>query len=202
MEGVGLFHQVKAWQVGIKGPYRPERIISLIFRSAVTPGAVADALRRSIDEEHRTLFSLSGYRGSLPVLGEVTGTTFRLQRRRYWHNDFAPNFYGEIQTEASGSRIEAHFDVSRWVRTFMRFWLAGVVLLGGPIFVLSVLDYFTGSHHTSGDNRIGLIVPPALVLWGFLLPRIGRWFGVGDERFLLEFVQQTLAAQIEEQVFR
>ncbi len=201
MENFRLLHQVKAQQVRIRGLWTPERIISLVFRSALTPSAVADALRRSIDEERRTLFSLSGYRGSLPVLGEVTETTFRLQKRRYWRNDFAPNLYGEIQTEAGGSRIEAHFDVPRWVKTFMRFWLAGVVLLGGPIFVLSALDYLTGSHHTTGDNRVGLIVAPAMVLWGFLLPRIGRWFGVGDERFLIEFVQQTLAAQIEEQGF-
>jgi hypothetical protein len=136
------------------------------------------------------------------VLGEVTETTFRLRKRKCWRNDFAPNLYGKIQTEAGGSRIETHFDVSRWIKLFMRFWLAGVLLLGGPIFVLSALDYLTGSHHTSGDNWVGLIVPPAMVLWGFLLPRIGRRFGVGDERFLLEFVQQTLAAQIEEQVFR
>jgi hypothetical protein len=76
------------------------------------------------------------------------------------------------------------------------------VLLGEPIFVLSALDYLTGSHHTTGNNTVGLIVPPAMVLWGFLLPRIGRWFGACDERFLLEFVQQTLAAQIEEPFFR
>lgn len=172
----------------------------MVFRSALAPDSVADTLRRSIDEERRTLFSLSGYQGSLPVLGEVNGTTFRLQKRRYWRNDFAPNLYGKILAEAGGSRIEAHFDLSRWVRIFMRFWLGGVLLLGGPIFVLSTLDYFTGSHHTSGDIWVGLVVPPAMVLWGFLLPRIGHWFGLGDERFLLDFVQQKLAAQIEDQI--
>jgi hypothetical protein len=56
---------------------------SVILHSALTPMAVADALRRAIDEERRTLFSLSGYRGSCPVLGEVTKSTFRVQKRRY-----------------------------------------------------------------------------------------------------------------------
>jgi hypothetical protein len=37
-----------------------------------------------------------------------------------------------------------------------------------------------------------------MILWGFLLPRIGRLFGQGDEPFLLEFVQQALAARLEE----
>src|SRR5690349_8801085 len=99
-----------------------------------------------------------------------------------------------------GSRIEAHFDVSPWVKMFMRFWIAAVALFGAPIFVLSSLDYFTGSHHMSGETWVGLTVPPTMVLWGFLLPRIGRFLGIGDERFLLAFVQQTLAARIEEQV--
>jgi hypothetical protein len=172
----------------------------IVLHSGLAPTVLADALRRSIDEERRTFFSLSGYRGSCSVLGEVTESTFRLQRRRYWRNDFAPHLYGQFQPEAGGSRIEAHFDVSRWVKTFMKIWLVGAVLLGAPIFVLCALDAITGSHHTTGDVRVGLIVPPALILWGFVLPKLGRMFGVGDERFLLEFVQQTLAARIEQVV--
>jgi len=134
------------------------------------------------------------------VLGEVTETSFRLQKRRYWRNDFAPNLYGKIHTEATGSRIEGHFDVSRSVKIFMRVWLAGVVLLGGPIFVLSVFDRFSGSHYTTGDDWVGVIVPPAMILWGFLLPKIGLWVGGSDKRFLAEFVTQTLAAKIEEEI--
>jgi hypothetical protein len=175
---------------------------SIVLHSALAPIAVADALRRSVDRERRTLFSLSGYRGSLPVLGEVTESTFRLQKRRYWRNDFAPHLYGQFQPEAGGTSIEAHFDVSRWTRNFMRFWLVGVALLSGPIFVLCLLDLTTGSHHTTGDARVGLIVPVALVLGGILLPKIGRLLGRGEERFLLDFLQQTLAARVKEPVLR
>lgn len=174
----------------------------IILHSALAPLPLADALRRSIDAERRTLFSLSGYRGSCSVLGEVKENTFRLQRRRYWRNDFAPHLYGQFQPESGGSRIEAHFDVSRWVKTFGKIWLAGAVLLGAPIFVLSALDLLTGSHYTTGDIRVGLIGPPALILWGFVLPRLGRLFGRGDEQFLVEFIQHTLAARIEDQVVR
>jgi hypothetical protein len=173
---------------------------SLVLHSALAPNAVADALRRSIDEEQRTFFSLTGYRGSSPVLGVITDNTFRLRRRRYWRNDFAPCFYGQFHSESGGSRIEAHFDMSPWTRNFMRLWLAGVTILGGPIFVLCLIDLTTGSHYTSGDARVGLIVPPAMILWGFVLPKIGRLFGSGDEQILSEFVQQTLAARIEEPV--
>jgi hypothetical protein len=87
---------------------------SVILSSALTPVALADALCRSIDEERRTLFSLSGYRGSRTVLGEVTENTFRLRKRRYRRNDFAPHFYGQFQQELGGSRIEGYFDVGHF----------------------------------------------------------------------------------------
>ena len=174
--------------------------MTLTMHSALAPAALAQALYRSIDEERRTLFSLSGYKGSLPILGEVTEATFRLQRRRFWRNDFAPQLYGKFQTETGGSRIEACFDMSPWVKMFMRIWMIGVAVIGAPIFVLSALDLITGSHYISGDRYVGLIVPPAMITWGLLLPRIGRLFGQADERFLLDFIQQTLAAQVEKQV--
>jgi hypothetical protein len=124
----------------------------------------------------------SRYPGIVALLREVTESTFRLQKRRYWRNDFAPHLYGQFQPEAGGSRIEAHFDVSRWVKTFMKIWLVGAILLGLPIFVLSALDALTGSHHTTGDVHVGLIVPPALILWGLVLPKLGRLLSRGDER--------------------
>jgi hypothetical protein len=173
---------------------------SLVLHSTLDPNAVADALRRSIDEERRTIFSLTGYYGSSPVLGVVTENTFRLRRRRYWRNDFAPCFYGQFYSETGGSRIEARFDLSPWTRNFMRLWLAGVTILGAPIFVTCLIDLTTGNHYISGDAVVGLIVPPAMILWGFVLPKIGRLFGLGDEQALSDFVQEILAARIEEPV--
>jgi hypothetical protein len=159
---------------------------------------LSDALRRSIDEERRTLFSLSGFKGSCPVLGEVGESAFRLQRRRYWRNDFAPHLYAKFQTDTGGTRIDAHFDLSSWVKTFMRIWLCGVVLIGGPIFVLSALDKLTGSHYTTGDSLVGLIVPPAMIVTGLLAPKMGRFLASSDEGFLLGFIQRTLAARLEQ----
>lgn len=171
----------------------------VLLHSALDPTTAADALRRSIDEERRTIFSMSGYEGNLPVIGEVTESVFRLQKRRFWRNDFAPHFFGTFHSEpTAGTKIEGHFDISPSVKNFMRFWLIGVMLLGGPVFVLSLLDVSTGSHYMSGDTWVGVIVPPAMVLFGILLPRIGRIFGQGDERFILEHVQHALAARVDE----
>ncbi len=80
----------------------------------------------------------------------------------------------------------------------MRVWLAGAVLIGTPIFVETVMDITTGSHHMSGDRWVGLLVPPVLVFFGTAVPKLGRLLGKKDERFILEHLQNTLAARVEE----
>jgi hypothetical protein len=170
-----------------------------VLHSALTPNAVADALRRSIDEQRWTPFSLSGCKGNRPLLGEVCENTFKIQKRKYYRNDFAGQLYARFTPEPSGTRIEAYFDYPRWARYFMRIWLAFAVLVGTPIFVETLSDVVRNSHYTSGDKWVGLIVPPLLVLFGTVLPKFGRLLGKSDERFMLEQIQNTLAARIEGQ---
>jgi hypothetical protein len=169
----------------------------VILHSALVPEAVIAALHLSVDEEHRTLFSFSGYKGSRPVLGEIGVDNFRVQKRRYWRNDFAPHFYGRLYQETGGTRIEGYFDSARWVKLFMRFWIGAVVLFGSPIFIRSLLDVTTVSRNVIGDAWVGVIVPPAMVAFGFLLPKFGRLLGRGEERLLLAFLENSLVARTE-----
>ena len=80
----------------------------------------------------------------------------------------------------------------------MRLWLLIVTIIGIPIFILSLSDYLHHSSNANNDNWVGIIVPLALVAWGFILPGIGRLIGRGDERLIREFIQNTLAARAEE----
>jgi hypothetical protein len=169
-----------------------------VLHSVLTPNAVADALRRSIDEQRWTPFSLSGFKGKLPLVGEVGENTFKIQKRKYYRNDFAGQLYARFAPEPGGTRIEGYFDYPRWARYFMWIWLAFGVLVGTPIFVGALSDVVRNSHYMSGDKWVGLIVPPGLVLFGTVLPKFGRLLGKSDERFLLEHVQNTIAARIEE----
>ena len=79
----------------------------------------------------------------------------------------------------------------------MRIWLGFAVLVGTPIFIGTWSDVIKASNYMSGDKWVGLIVAPALVLFGTVLPKFGRRIGKSDERFMLEHVQNTLAARIE-----
>src|SRR5262249_7800059 len=115
-----------------------KKLITLL--SPMSSAAAAAALRGSMDEERRALFSLSGFQGEQDVIGSVHGNNIHMQKRRYWRNDFAPHFYGVLQPDPSGTRIEGHFDTSEWVRTFMRVWLLGVGVFGGIFFVVCLRD--------------------------------------------------------------
>jgi hypothetical protein len=169
-----------------------------VLHSALTPDAVADALRRSIDEQRWTPFSLSGYKGNLPLLGEVGENTFKILKRTYYRNDFAGHLYAQFAPEPGGTRIDGYFDYPPWARYFMWIWLAFAVLVGTPMFVGTLSDVVRNSPYTSGDKWVGLIVPPVLVLFGTVLPKFGRLLGKRDERFMLEHIQNILAARIEE----
>jgi hypothetical protein len=165
-----------------------------VLHSTLAPSAMADALRRSIDEGHRTLFSLSGYKGTKLILGEVGQNTFKLQKRRYSRNDFAGQFFARFEPERGGTRIEGYFDAPPWARWYMRIWLAGAVLIGTPLFISTLVDMSRGSSRP--NDWVGLVVPPALILFGVAMPMVGRLFGRPDRRLILEHVQHTLGARL------
>ncbi len=168
-----------------------------VLHSPLSPTAALSALRSAVDEEHRTLFSLSGYKGEKPVLGDIESSQFRVQKRRYSRNDFAGHFYGRIQAESSGSRIEGYFDWPKWARWYMRIWLSFAVLVGIPIFAETVWNIGSGKTQWAND-WVGIVVPPVLILFGLVMPKIGRLFGKKDRRFLVEYVQHSLMAQPEQ----
>lgn len=176
----------------------PRKLIA--FHSALPPDAVIAALNREADKEQWTLLSLSGYKGDKPLLLKAGNGTFRLQKRPspFRRNDFARRFYARFEPEPGGTRIEGYFDMPQWSKWFMRVWLGSVIALGVPIFTLTLLTMLTGSRYVNGDNWVGLAVPPALILFGTLMPKIGRYLGRKDEQFILQFIQNTLAARMEQ----
>ena len=187
----------------------PDSIASLAFQEFAlkfrhfitlkTGFSAEECLRRlteSIDPESPTVFSLTGFKGSRDVIGRVNGYEFCLHKRRFYRNDFAPQFYGNFQTRDRGTNIEGYFDMPRWTKIFMRIWTGFAVAIGIPTFAICFADVFLGGRSVSGDPRIGLIVPPVLILFGILLPKFGLWLGRYEERFILEFLQSTLIAEV------
>ena len=171
---------------------KPENIV---LRSAIPPDECIRRIEASTDPGSRSVFSLSGYKGSKPLLVKFDGNQFKLWKRRYYRNDFAPYFFGTFSPDNKGTRLEGQFDMNRWVKIFMRIWIAFAVVFTIPIF------FATLTQSTRGNAWVGVIVPIGLVIFGIFLPKFGRWMGRGEEKFMREFLQTTLGAQPAESQF-
>jgi hypothetical protein len=148
-------------------------------------------LREGTDIGVRTIFPFSGYKGKKPVLSKFDGDQFTLWKRKYYRNDFVPYFYGALTPEAAGTRIEGRFDMNKFTKIFMRVWLAFVALTGLPV-VYSAL-----SNGRNADALFGAEVAGGMLAFGFLMPKFGQLIGKGQERYLREFLETTLAARAD-----
>jgi len=152
-------------------------------------------IQESTDPGDRTIFSLSGYKGSRPLLLKFSGNQFTLWKRRYYRNDFAPYFFGTLSPENQGTRLEGHFDMNRWVKIFMRIWIIFAIMFTLPV-VFAML-----SRTIQGNAWAGILIPIGLVAFGIFLPKFGRWMGKGEEKLMTEFLETTLAAKPMESQF-
>src|SRR5258708_21652461 len=149
------------------------KILDVVLHSDYSPGQCLAKLAERIDIDRLTLFSLSGYRGEKPILGRIVGNEFRLHKRRYWHNSFGPVLYGRVTDDGPGAVIEAYWDILRAARISMRIWLIFAAIFGTPIFIKSVMQLVDGKTRLVGDLWVGLVVPPAMIFFGLLLPELG-----------------------------
>jgi len=151
-----------------------------------------ECLRRMSEDTDigvRTIFSFSGYKGKKKVLSAFEGNQFRLWKRRYYRNDFAPILFGSLMRIDSGSLIEARFDVRRFTKVFMMIWLAFAALIGLPLISQPLMRGLTR------DAQFSILVIGIMLAFGYLLPEFGRLIGKGEETYLRKFVESTLAAQ-------
>ena len=170
---------------------------NFVFHSALSPGAVVDTLRRTTDEERETLFFFTGRRGTRPLLSIIGTDAFKLRRRKYSSNDFARQFYARFSPEPGGTRIEVCFDLPPFAKFFMRVWLTMMVGTGALLFVSAFVNMFRGRDMPNNDMWTGLVLPLGIVFGGISFAKLGRFLGRRDEHYILEYVQETLAARME-----
>jgi hypothetical protein len=162
---------------------------SIALRTELNADECLRRLQEGTDLGVRTIASFSGYKGKKPVLSRFDGHRFRLWKRRYYRNDFAPIIFGEVHPEGRGSRIEGRFGIQGFVRILHAAWLGFVGLLGLTM-VSSAL-----SRGRTGDVGSAITILGGLFFFGLLMPKAGRFIGRGEERNLREFLEETLAAR-------
>jgi hypothetical protein len=165
------------------------------LRTELSSEECSRRLLASIDAERWTIFSLSGNVGSAAMIGWLDGDQFYLHKRSTWRNDFAPYCYGNFVTQDNGTLIECYFDLQRWTKVFMNFWLAFAILVGVPISGLSIWDLLKTSRYNDSGEYLGLLVPTMMVLFGIYLPKFGLLLGESNEQFIVEFLRRTLSAR-------
>jgi hypothetical protein len=166
----------------------------IILHSDYSPDSCMAKLSEQIDTDKRNLFSLSGYKGSKPVVGRIAGNEFRLHKRRYWHNSFGPVLFRRATSHGRGSLVEGYWDMTRWTRMFTRVWIIFAIVMGTPILFDSLKCLERAGCKVHGDWWVGVVVPPALVLWGLLLPRLGAVLSFHERKHIVQLLEQTLGA--------
>jgi hypothetical protein len=146
-------------------------------------------LQEATDVAKRTIFSFSGYKGSHPVLSNLDGSKFKIWKRRYYRNSFAPFLLGSLSQDGLGTRVVGRFDMDPWVKAFVILWLA-IVGFGGIEDIYSAL-----SRGPSGQAGTNALLMGGMFLFGLLLPRFGQFIGRGEEGFLRDFLESTLVAR-------
>jgi hypothetical protein len=169
----------------------------IVLHSTLAPEAVVGTLLRSIDREI-TVQSLMPWfvrlvwkGGSRQVRGLIDGNTFRIKRWNAW--DWSPNFYGKCEAEYGGTRIEGYFDLAPLVKWSLRFTL--VLLMGLAVLgiVLNAVDLLAGTHFTV-DPDVGLAISIFFMPFSLGLYLLARRLGSRQDKSLLGFLEETLAA--------
>ena len=146
-------------------------------------------LAAGVDVE-RLAFSWSGHAGSKPILGKFSETGFRLQKRRYYRNEFAPFFYGRFVSAYRGTVIEGEFRMRPFVRAFIVIWFSFLVFY----LAIALIQLAMGRPGVQEDRVPLLLVPLCMMAFGVALVMFGRWLGRGEERAIVAFLKSTFEA--------
>src|SRR5712692_4719754 len=128
------------------------------FLTDLPPEECQRRLVEAADPKKFSLFSLSGNVGKRSFIANLNGSSFELEKRRYYRNDFAPVFFGQFAPGGKGTRIDGHFDSSYWSRLFMKWWLAFVILLSIPLMGPTLLQLIKNGAQISGDSWMSIVV--------------------------------------------
>ncbi|MBS0658372.1 MAG: hypothetical protein JSR82_09040 [Verrucomicrobia bacterium] len=154
---------------------------TLTLRSSLPLEECQARLQTHADVE-RLGFTWTGYAGSKPILVKLKGNDFRLQKRRFYHNSFAPLFYGRLQVAPTGTLIQGVFRLHPFVKVIMGLWLSGLALL--------LWLFYPGLVQSPASWAFfGLPVVGAAIVYS------GTWLARNDKPAILSFLQTSLELQ-------
>jgi hypothetical protein len=150
---------------------------------ALSPEDILARIQTSIDSERLTPFAASGYSGSKPMIGRVSGRTFSLQRRRVGKNGFAPRLVGRVEPDGNGALVRARIALDGPTK-----WLFAIYLV-----VTFLLPLAIAATDRSPDSLSLLAAGAALALIGLVVAAIGVASGAHERAELIAFLNDLLS---------
>ena len=149
-----------------------------------TPYAARQAAERLRAEVKPTAFH-TPFRAA--VVGRVSETSVRLRRHRPWfHNGFAPVFYGAFTMRAGATILEGRFGPRRATRAYVAFWY-GTLAVMAAVFTVAAL-----SGGPMRETALFVLVLAVLAVLPALLIRLGRWLGRRDVDDISDTIRRAL----------
>lgn len=171
----------------------------VVLLSSLSVGQCALTLNQAIGRED--WFDYNGTPAPTPdnIVGKVEGTAFRVQKASiHWRSAsfFRPAFWGQLVSEADGTRIEGRFRLGPDGQILRGAFLALVAIMFVLLSVPALAGVIRGAK-LSNDGVWALVFPPIGVLWGVLLPRWALWWNSEDRAVILNFLRKTLSASVQ-----
>jgi hypothetical protein len=99
-----------------------------------------------------------------------------------------------LVAEGRGTRLRCRFAMHSAVLAFMVLWFGGVLVFGGSMVVTTLRDGL--ANGAAQDDQILLVVVPIMMLCaGAAMVVFGRYLARDDQRFLLDFLRDTIDAR-------
>lgn len=162
------------------------------FFSPHSPADCVSRLRAAVNSE--AFFDLSSWFGTMPVSGRVSESSLRLRKRIWYRNDFQSFLYATMQPETGGTVIFGKVGLHPFTTVFICIWLGVAVLMCGTVLTPSIRSFFAHPDAVHQETWVGCVVPIIMPVFGIGLVWFGRFLARNEDRFLTEFLVQTLDA--------
>ena len=118
-----------------------------------------------------------------------------LKHKANLNNSFARIFYGRMTSEDNGTIIKGSFHLHLLVKIFILIWFGGLIVIGGYIFLLSILQIILSTSYNIVNPVAGILAPCGFLMFGIFLTRLGKWLSKDGEEYVLKFIIATLEAK-------
>jgi len=159
--------------------------------SPLPPAECAVRLASAIDTERSVIFSSAALFGSKLVIGQASESSLRLRKRIRYRNSFQSFLFATMRPQQGGTLISGTFAMHPMVRTFIFVWFGFIAVIGGGVALATVRGTLSSSDGNS-HSLLGIIIPLAMLCFGFVLIRFGRYLARNEARFPTDFLVQTL----------